>query len=64
VSEQHFDLFALAARGLVGFGFGDVAGEITRTFMDSGHFWGLLSVISYGRRNPVIGKPQVFSRKS
>jgi hypothetical protein len=34
VGEQHLDLFALAARGLVGLGFGDVAGEIARPFMD------------------------------
>jgi hypothetical protein len=34
VSEQHLDLFALVARELVGLGFGDVAGKITRPFVD------------------------------
>jgi hypothetical protein len=34
VSEQHFDLFALVARDLVFLGFGHVAGEIARPFMD------------------------------
>jgi hypothetical protein len=34
VSEQHFNLFALVAGDLVGFGFGDVTGEITSAFVD------------------------------
>src|SRR5438067_13546384 len=34
VSEQHLDLFALAARGLVLVGLGDLASQVTRTFVD------------------------------
>ena len=32
--EQHLDLFALTARGSVGFGFGNFAGQVTRPFVD------------------------------
>src|SRR5215472_13398975 len=34
MGEEHLDLFALAARGLVGVGFGDCPGEVTRAFVD------------------------------
>jgi hypothetical protein len=34
VGEQHLDLFALTARGSVGFGFGNFAGQVTRPFVD------------------------------
>src|SRR5438874_8986590 len=34
VCEQHLDLFALTARGSVGFGFGNFAGQVTRPFVD------------------------------
>jgi hypothetical protein len=32
--EQHFDLFALVARGLVGLSLGDVASQVAGAFMD------------------------------
>ena len=32
--EQHLNLLPLAARGLVGLGLGDVAGQVARAFMD------------------------------
>jgi hypothetical protein len=34
VGEQHLDLFALIARGLIGLGLGDLASQIARAFMD------------------------------
>jgi hypothetical protein len=34
VGEQHLDLFALTARGSVGFGFGNFAGQVTRPLVD------------------------------
>src|SRR5437868_12581690 len=34
MGEQHLDLFALTARGSVGFGFGNFAGQVTRPFVD------------------------------
>jgi hypothetical protein len=32
VREQHLDLFALAPGGLIGLGFGDLAGQVARPF--------------------------------